>query len=169
MSSREAPPAPSTTSPTQSVPSTTASPVTSTTLGPPTIDTVRSLPVAPTPIVADDTISSGEAITVSFGGFTPFEYVQLVVASTPQVIGAGYANAQGVVTISGNLPQNLASGTHTLVVYAPSSGTGFSQPITVTAPSLPATGSNGGGTFVALWLLAFGAGASVLARRRLGR
>jgi LPXTG-motif cell wall-anchored protein len=79
---------------------------------------------------------------VSFGGFTPFEYVQLIVASTPQVIGSGYADAQGVVTISGNLPANLTSGNHTLAVYAPASGVGFSQPITVSQPMLPATGSD---------------------------
>ena len=92
--------------------------------------------------MADTTISTGEAITVSVGGFTPFEYVQLIVASTPQVIGSGYADAQGVVTISGNLPATLASGNHTLAVYAPVSGVGFSQPITVSQPTLPATGSN---------------------------
>ena len=92
--------------------------------------------------MADTTISTGEAITVSFGGFTPFEYVQLIVASTPQVIGSGYADAQGVVTISGNLPATLVSGNNTLAVFAPASGVGFSQPITVSQPTLPATGSN---------------------------
>ena len=92
--------------------------------------------------MADTTISTGEAITVSFGGFTPFEYVQLIVASTPQVIGSGYADAQGVVTISGNLPATLASGNHTLAVYAPESGTGFKQPITVAGLTLPAPGSS---------------------------
>lgn len=156
MSSREAPPAPST----------TVAP--STTLPPPNIDTVRALPPAPTPIVTDGSIDTGESITVSFGGFTPFEYVQLVVASTPQVIGSGYANAQGVVTLSGNLPANLTSGTHTLAVYAPGSGIGFTQPITVTAPTLPATGSSRGdvGAQLALWVLLAGIGAIVVARRR---
>jgi len=156
MSSREAPPALST----------TVAP--STTLPPPAIDTVRALPPAPTPIVTDGSIDTGESITVSFGGFTPFEYVQLVVASTPQVIGSGYANAQGVVTISGNLPANLASGTHTLAVYAPGSGIGFAQSITVTAPTLPATGSSrgDGGAQLALRVLLAGIGAIVVARRR---
>ena len=107
---------------------------------PPALSTVQALPTAPTPIVADTSISIGEEISVSFGGFTPYEFVQLIVASTPQVIGSGYANAQGVVTLSGNLPSNLAAGNHTLAVYAPKSGVGFSQAITVSQAKLPATG-----------------------------
>jgi LPXTG-motif cell wall-anchored protein len=92
--------------------------------------------------VDEASIVSSEAITVSFGGFTPFEYVQLIVASTPKVIGSGYANAQGVVTITGTLPNSLSSGSHTLAVYAPKSGIGFSQTITVSQAKLPATGFN---------------------------
>jgi hypothetical protein len=49
-------------------------------------------------------------VKVSYGGFTPFEYVQLIVASTPRVIGSGYANSKGVVTLEGDLPAGLASG-----------------------------------------------------------
>ena len=133
---------------TTAAPATTVAPVagapttTTTTLPAPALAVVQALPTASTPIVTDTSISTGEAITVSFGGFTPFEYVQLIVASTPQVIGSGYANAQGVVTISGNLPASLTSGNHTLAVYAPVSGVGFSQPITVSQPTLPATGSD---------------------------
>ena len=134
--------APSTAAPSTAAPVTSESTTTTTTLPAPALAVVQSLPKASTPIVADTTISTGEVITVSFGGFTPFEYVQLIVASTPQVIGSGYADAQGVVTISGNLPATLASGNHTLAVYAPVSGVGFSQPITVSQPTLPATGSN---------------------------
>lgn len=133
------------TTPTTAVPSTTAPvanvpTITTTTLPAPALAVVKALPKAPTPIVTDTAISTGEAITVSFGGFTPFEFVQLIVASTPRVIGSGYANAQGVVTISGNLPASLASGNHTLAVYAPVSGIGFSQRITVAQATLPATG-----------------------------
>ena len=101
---------------------------------------MKALPKAPKPIVAEASIATSEAITVSFGGFKPFEYVQLIVASTPKVIGSGYANAQGVVTITGTLPNSLSSGSHTLAVYAPKSGIGFSQAITVSQAKLPATG-----------------------------
>jgi LPXTG-motif cell wall-anchored protein len=109
-------------------------------------------------------LSTGGEVTVTFGGFTPFEYVQLIIASTPQVIGSGYADAQGFVTISGNLPTTLGSGSHTLAVYAPVSGVGFSQPITVSKPRLPATGSNDQDRLllVALMLLVGG----LLMRRR---
>jgi len=46
-----------------------------------------------------------------------------------------------VVTIQGNLPTNLGAGSHTLAVFAPASGIGFTQKITVSAATLPATGS----------------------------
>jgi LPXTG-motif cell wall-anchored protein len=141
---------------TTTVPATTTTvPATTTTVPPPALATIQALPVAPTPIVADATISRGEEITVSFGGFTPFEFVQLIVASTPQVIGSGYANAQGVVTLSGNLPSNLASGNHTLAVFAPVSGVGFTQPITVSQPLLPATGSDGQNNLYVIAMLLF--------------
>ena len=141
---------------TTTVPATTTTvPATTTTVPPPALATVQALPVAPTPIVADATISTGEEITVSFGGFTPFEFVQLIVASTPQVIGSGYANAQGVVTLRGNLPSNLASGNHTLAVFAPVSGVGFTQPITVSQPLLPATGSDGQNNLYVIAMLLF--------------
>ena len=119
---------------------TTTTTTTTTTLPAPALSIVKALPKAPKPIVAEASISSSEAISVSFGGFKPFEYVQLIVASTPKVIGSGYANAQGVVTITGTLPNSLSSGSHTLAVYAPKSGIGFSQTITVSQAKLPATG-----------------------------
>ena len=70
------------------------------------------------------------------------EFVQLIVASTPQVIASGYADTRGFVTLTGLLPSNLELGTHTLAVYAPKSGAGFRQTITVSQASLPKTGSN---------------------------
>jgi LPXTG-motif cell wall-anchored protein len=141
---------------TTTVPATTTTvPAATTTVPPPALSTVQALPTAPTPIVADTSISIGEEISVSFGGFTPFEFVQLIVASTPQVIGSGYANAQGVVTLSGNLPSNLAAGNHTLAVYAPGSGVGFTQPITVSQPLLPATGSDGQNNLYVIAMLLF--------------
>jgi hypothetical protein len=141
--------APTTEAPTESsVPSVTTPTVpqsgstATTTPAPPSESVVTGLPRAETPLVPNNSLSTGGEVTVTFGGFTPFEYVQLIIASTPQVIGSGYANAQGFVTISGNLPTTLGSGSHTLAVYAPVSGVGFSQPITVSQPRLPATGSN---------------------------
>jgi hypothetical protein len=168
--------APTTEAPTESsVPSVTTPTVpqsgstattTSTTVAPPSESIVAGLPRAETPLVPNNSLSTGGEITVTFGGFTPFEYVQLIIASTPQVIGSGYANAQGFVTISGNLPTTLGAGSHTLAVYAPVSGVGFSQPITVSQPLLPATGSNDQDRLlvVALMLLI---GGSLMRRRGL--
>ena len=121
---------------------TTVVTTTPTTVAPPAESVVVALPVASTPLVADNSLSAGAEVSVTFGGFTPGEFVQLIVASTPQVIGSGYANAQGVVTLSGNIPAGLSSGNHTLAVYAPESGTGFKQSITVAGLTLPATGSS---------------------------
>jgi len=153
-------------------PSTTMAPATtvapSTTLGPPSLDVVLALPPASTPLVADASVFLGEAITVSFGGFAPSEFVQLVVASNPQVIGSGYADTNGVVTLTGTLPSGLSTGAHTLAVYAPGRGVGFSQSITVTTPTLPSTGSTGDASTAqfAVWMLLAGTAAIVVARRR---
>jgi LPXTG-motif cell wall-anchored protein len=127
---------------------------------------VDALPVAGTPLVTDSSISAGAEVSVTFGGFVPGEFVQLIVASTPQVIGSGYADAQGVVTLSGNIPASLTSGDHTLAVYAPGSGTGFRQPITVDGLTLPATGSS-----TRLWpvMVMLGAGAVLIAASRRRR
>jgi hypothetical protein len=139
---------PSTTSTTEPSTTTTQPSNTSTTttmVPPPAESVVVALPRAETPLVADNSLSVGAELTVTFSGFAPGEFVQLIVASTPQVIGSGYADAQGVVTLSGKMPTDLASGIHTLAVYAPESGTGFSQPITVAGLVLPATGWSGAG------------------------
>ena len=141
---------------TAAAPASNQSVLTTTTLPAPALAVVKNLPKAPTPIIANTSISNGQVITVSFGGFAPLEYVQLIVASNPKVIGSGYANSQGVVTISGNLPANLASGGHTLAVYAPASGVGFAQPITVAQTTLPKTGGNDQLLLLALTLLLSG-------------
>ena len=130
-----------TTTPSSSATTTT----TSTTVPPPAESVVLGLPRAGTPLVADDSYAPGDDVTLTFSGFEPGEFVQLIVASTPQVISSGYANSQGVVTLSGKMPADLVAGNHTLAVYAPGRGVGFSQPITVTALLLPATGWSGAG------------------------
>jgi LPXTG-motif cell wall-anchored protein len=143
---------------------TTTVATTNSSVAPPAESVVAALPVAITPLVADNSISAGAEVSVTFGGFVPGEFVQLIVASTPQVIGSGYANAQGVVTLSGNIPASLSSGNHTLAVYAPESGTGFKQPITVAGLTLPATGTSN-----RLWpmmMMLFGGAALIVAARR---
>jgi uncharacterized repeat protein (TIGR02543 family)/LPXTG-motif cell wall-anchored protein len=135
-----------------------------TTVAPPAESVVVALPLANTPLVADNSFAAGGEVSVTFSGFVPGEFVQLIVASTPQVIGSGYANAQGVVTLTGNIPAGLAAGSHTLAVYAPVSGIGFKQPISVEALALPATGSS-----QRLWpimMMLFGGAALIVGSRR---
>jgi len=81
------------------------------------------------------TFSPGAAVTVSYSGFEPNEWVQLIVASTPQVIDVAKANASGKVALSGQVPTTLTAGSHTLAVYAPQSKRGFKQAITVQSTS----------------------------------
>ena len=122
------------------------------------------MPLANLPLVADNSLAPGGEVSVTFSGFVPGEFVQLIVASTPQVIGSGYANAQGIVTLTGNIPIGLAAGNHTLAVYAPVSGIGFKQPISVEALTLPATGS-----LLRLWpimMMLFGGAALIVGSRR---
>lgn len=125
---------------------------TKTTLPPPPIGIIEALPVVEGGLTTDTQFSNGESVTVTYGGFHPNEFVQLIVASTPQIIGSGYADANGVVTLTGEIPSSLAGGNHTLAAYAPASGIGFAQPITVTASTLPTTG-NGRNEMLLTWFL----------------
>jgi LPXTG-motif cell wall-anchored protein len=171
MSSSEAPPTTTTTTTTTTT-STTISPTTTVSqnasgVAPPSIQVVSLLPVTKTPILETSTVVGGSSVSVSFGGFRPNEFVQLVVASTPQVIATGYANAQGVVTLTGKIPSNLTSGSHTIAVFAPASGRGFKQTITVSSSTLPSTGTNSHLTTMAgFWTILCGCGVLVLVRRR---
>jgi LPXTG-motif cell wall-anchored protein len=139
---------------------------TKTTLPPPTIDIIKALPVVESGLTTDTSFSSGEAVSVTYGGFQPNEFVQLIVASTPQVIGSGYADVNGFVTLTGEIPSSLAGGNHTLAAYAPESGIGFAQPITVTASVLPTTGSGKNDMLLTWVLMLTVAGILILAIRR---
>ncbi len=105
----------------------------------PLLSVVEGLPASSTPLLSNDAVAIGGAVTVTVGGFVPNEVVQLIVASTPQVIGFASANSQGVVTLVGNLPEGLSAGDHTLAVYAPVSGIGFAQQITVESLDISTT------------------------------
>jgi streptogramin lyase len=173
-SSSEAPPSSSEaptlievpTSPTVPLPSTPTTVSTpSSSVAPPGESEVEALPFAGTPLVADNSISAGAEVSVTFGGFVPGEFVQLIVASTPQVIGSGYADARGIVTLSGDIPASLTSGNHTLAVYAPASGIGFRQPITVAGLTLPVTGASNR-LWPAMMLLCAGVSLIAASRRR---
>jgi uncharacterized delta-60 repeat protein len=163
-----APTTPSTTpsTTTSTTTTTTAAPSRTTTQSAPALSAITGLPLATRPLVAGNALTPGQFLRVSYEGFKPGELVQLVVASTPQVIGSGYANASGFVTLTGALPRNLGAGKHTLAVYAPVSKKGFRQPITVTTSQLPSTGAANPSDTLLTAMYLFTLGAGLVATRR---
>jgi hypothetical protein len=119
---------------------------------------IRALPRA---ILTSFTITPGGNVSAIQTGFTPGETVQLIVASTPRIIGTGVADQSGSVTVKGVIPKNLEIGEHTLALYSPANGFGFRQSFTVGRVSLPATGTNTKTPFVPILLLLIG-GALIL-------
>ncbi|MEY3341456.1 MAG: hypothetical protein RLZZ269_1367 [Actinomycetota bacterium] len=154
-----------TTPPSSTTPPTSTTPSTPTTPPAPEPDAIRALPTVPesTPLAGSTgtTMSPGEPITVTYGGFTPGEIVHLWVNSTPQLIGTGTADSTGSVTITGSIPTGLPAGSHSLVLYAPLSGTGVRQSISVVPATLPVTGTDGSLVPLAVSLLLAG----VISRR----
>jgi uncharacterized delta-60 repeat protein len=126
-----------------STPMTTTPENTPTTVSAPAESVVLDLPLPTQPLVADTALVVGEAVTLEFGGFVPGEFVQLIVASTPQVIATGYADSAGIIRLTGSLPAGLTNGQHSLALFAPVSGRGVRQPITIEQAVLPATGMDG--------------------------
>ena len=143
---------------------TTTTPTTTTVPAPPAATVLEALPEATTPLIPSGQATAGFGIAVSSAGFVAGEEVHLIVMSTPQIIGTGTADANGIATLSGVIPVDLAVGTHTIVVYAPESGAGFRQNITVVAQALPATGLDM--TVAVLGLLLIAIGIPLVTRRR---
>jgi hypothetical protein len=133
---------------------------------------VLDLPRPAEPLLADTDLVVGEPISLEYGGFVPGEFVQLIVASTPRVIASGYANSLGFIKLSGDIPANLLAGNHSLALFAPVSGRGVRQPITVSGmiagATLPKTGGDSG-LSVALNLLLIGATTLTVVRFRRRR
>ena len=135
----------------------------------PTLDetTMNNLPVVD--LKAGAMAISGKTTTISYGGFLPYEWVEISIASTPRLLASVQADAEGAISLEITLPLDLV-GEHTLSVYAPISERGAKQMITlVPAPvveqileSIPATGNNL--TLLPYAMLMLGAG--LLIKRR---
>lgn len=111
--------------------------------------------VSGTPLTDDVLLDPGQSVSVTYGGFSPGEFVQMVVQSTPQLITSGFADGSGAVTLSGTLPATLKGGTHSLSLLAPGSGHGVRQavrvsPATPLAPDSPAA-AFGNSSVVVSW------------------
>ena len=145
--------APTTTTTTAApIPTTTVAPTTTTTVAPTTTTTI---PVAPTaapsegdilalptvnpaqPLRASSAFSPGDEVSVRYSGLVPRQWVQLVVASTPEVLDTALADASGSVSLSGRVPASLQPGTHQIAVFQPQSKTGVRQVMTYALPVSP--------------------------------
>ncbi|MFZ9931086.1 MAG: ELWxxDGT repeat protein, partial [Ilumatobacteraceae bacterium] len=134
---------------------------------------------AVTDIVSDSSLDPGESVTTLYTGFNANELVLMLMASNPVVIGSANADANGNVAITGIIPSSASAGSHTLALYAPVSGFGAKQSITINAPgsgsgsgsgtssggstnvdpnTLPATGAGTNPSVLAFMLLIVGLG-----------
>jgi hypothetical protein len=132
----------------------------------PNAETIRRLPSASPALLTVPELVAGSFLSVTLRGFGPNELVYMLVASEPQVLGIAQADAAGEVSISGQLPTGLTGDAHTLAVFAPESGTGFSQSISVAAAVLPNTGPSAPMVPLAILGIAVGLLASHSARGR---
>jgi hypothetical protein len=107
----------------------------------PSESAVTALPKPTIPLTSTSSFTPGQSTSVTYSGFVPNEWVQMIVASTPQVLDTEKADSTGRVTLRGVLPSNLGSGSHTLAIYAPASKRGFRQSITVVTPITTVTTS----------------------------
>ena len=98
---------------------------------------------AVTNIMSDNDFAPGESFTAFYTGFNANEMVLMVMASNPMVIGSANADANGNVAITGVIPSNATVGNHTLALYAPVSGFGAKQAITITVPTPESSGTTG--------------------------
>ena len=87
--------------------------------------------------LSESILLPGAELEIQASGFDADENVQLLVASTPVLLGNAHSDLSGAVTLTGTLPDDLTSGVHHLAVYAPGSGIGFQQEITVSSGSSP--------------------------------
>ena len=131
----------------------------------PSLATLLALPRAM--LLDTPEVMVGSTIEVTVGGFTAGDTVRLVVASTPQVLGSGLADASGSVTLSGVIPIDLAPGGHTIAAID-AEGRGFRQTVTAFAVSLPATGGSGS-LSIGMMVLVLGALVVVASRRHAAR
>jgi hypothetical protein len=109
--------------------------------------------------VADVTLTNGQPVGVSCGGWAPGSSVAVDLLSTPVRIGTLTANASGQVTGTVTIPLGTAAGSHTVrFTGTAADGTALVRSVGVTVSrELPRTGGEAWTTFrYALLLLGFG-------------
>lgn len=111
---------------------------------------------------------NGEVGVAAFG-LTPGESVELVVMSTPRLIGSYTVNSNGTVKAQALVPEAIKAGSHTLVVATPTVQAALGLKVSrANVAALPATGARTADNelSLALWMLTVGAAVATIARRR---
>lgn len=86
-------------------------------------------------------VTANGDVAVQAFGLTPGESVELVVMSTPTLLGNYTVDAKGIIKTSAKLPTNIGSGNHSLVVASPSVKASLGLKLVKSSATLPVTGS----------------------------
>lgn len=86
-------------------------------------------------------VTANGDVAVQAFGLTPGESVELVVMSTPTLLGNYTVDAKGIIKTSAKLPTNIGSGNHSLVVASPSVKASLGLKLVKSTATLPVTGS----------------------------
>jgi hypothetical protein len=87
-------------------------------------------------------VASNGDVAVQAFGLRPGETVELVVMSTPTLLGRFTVDAKGTIKTTAKLPTTIGSGNHSLVVASPSVKASLGLKLVKSSASLPVTGSN---------------------------
>ena len=79
--------------------------------------------------VSDATVTPGEAINVSGGGFAPDRDVRLDFLSDPVFLGSTRSDSSGRFSITVTIPLNASSGPHRIIASGPGAGGGTHRSI----------------------------------------
>jgi LPXTG-motif cell wall-anchored protein len=87
-------------------------------------------------------VAANGDVAVQAFGLRPGETVELVVMSTPTLLGKFTVDAKGAIKTSAKLPTSIGSGNHSLVVASPSVKASLGLKLVKSTATLPVTGSN---------------------------
>ena len=122
-----------------------------------------------TTITAGDTISVGKVVVMELRGYQPYEWVTVVMRSTPRELGRFQANSAGVVSLRFTVPQNGVTGSSHTLTFSGSMGTpDLVLPFTLGAPvrTLASTGADVTAPLALGTALVLAGGAALVATRR---
>jgi hypothetical protein len=86
-------------------------------------------------------VASNGDVAVQAFGLTPGESVELVVMSTPTLLGNYTVDAKGTIKTTAKLPTTIGTGNHSLVVASPSVKASLGLKLVKSSATLPVTGS----------------------------